>query len=49
MLDRLLGSPWSLSLIYIAIIGFGMLLSYGAALAGHPNAVWFWGDMLGLL
>ena len=35
-------------------IGFGclvmgMALSYGGAKLGHPTAVWFWRDILGVL
>lgn len=33
----------------IAILPLGALASYGLALAGEPQSLWLWRDVLGLI
>lgn len=44
--DWLLANPIKVSILIIAV-ALGM--SYGLALAGHPNSLWAWRDVLGVM
>lgn len=35
--------------VALGLFALALALSYGAALIGHPTAVWLWKDMLGVL
>lgn len=37
------------AVILLGVLVLAVVLSYGLALAGEPQSVWLWGDVLGVL